>query len=154
MRRTPPYRFQIDLIMFISSEVLNQARGFTMGLAKLLFGTPEGSKEVEESYWDLGAAVQETGGEAIPAKMLVKVAEIRTFEDLKTFQNHVYEGNLLILDFSPVAKEEITLKRLTSELRKLVMDVGGDIAGMGKTYFIVTPAGVKVDRTKAVVAPK
>jgi hypothetical protein len=125
-----------------------------MGLAKMLFGTPETSKDAEESYWDLGAAVQETGGEASTAKMLVKVAELHSFEDLKTFQNYVYQGNMLILDFSSIAKEDIVLKRLTSEIKRVVADVGGDIAGMGKSYFIITPAGVRIDRTKAKVEAK
>ena len=83
------------------------------------------------------------------ASMMVRVAEIQNYEDLREFANYVYKGNLLLLDFSSIANDDIILRRVTSDLKKLVADINGDIAGLGKTMMIVAPTGVKIDRRKA-----
>lgn len=83
------------------------------------------------------------------ASMMVRVAEINRYEDLREYANYVYQGNLLLLDFSPIADDDVVLRRVTGDLKKLVTDINGDIAGLGKTMMIVAPTGVKVDRKKA-----
>jgi SepF-like predicted cell division protein (DUF552 family) len=82
------------------------------------------------------------------AKMYVRVGEIQRYEDLKDFTDYVYGGNVLVLDFSPIADEEVILKRITSELKKLIKEINGDIAGIGNNLMIVTPSLVKVERRK------
>jgi hypothetical protein len=83
------------------------------------------------------------------ATMMVRVAEINKHEDLREYANYVYQGNLLLLDFAPIANDEIILRRVTGDLKRLVADINGDIAGLGKTMMIVAPTGVKIDRRKA-----
>jgi uncharacterized protein len=78
----------------------------------------------------------------------VRVAEIRKYDELRELANYVYQGNMLILDFSPLKDEEIILKRVTTELKRLVTDVGGDIAGLGKSTLLVTPTGMRIDRNR------
>jgi SepF-like predicted cell division protein (DUF552 family) len=82
------------------------------------------------------------------AKMYVRVGEIQRYEDLKDFTDYVYGGNVLVLDFSPIAEEEVILKRITSDLKKLIKEIDGDIAGIGNNLMIVTPSQVKVERRK------
>jgi uncharacterized protein len=82
------------------------------------------------------------------ASMTVRVAEILKYDDLRDFANYVYQGNMLLLDFSAIAGDEIILRRVTGDLKKLVADINGDIAGLGKTMLIVAPTGVKIDRHK------
>jgi filamentous hemagglutinin family protein len=82
------------------------------------------------------------------ASMMVRVAEILKYDDLRDFANYVYQGNLLLLDFSAIAGDEIILRRVTGDLKKLVADINGDIAGLGKTMLIIAPTGVKIDRHK------
>jgi len=82
------------------------------------------------------------------AHMFVRVAEIHKYEDLRAYANYVYQGNMLLLDFAPIAQDEIILRRVTGDLKKLVTDINGDIAGLGKTMLIVAPTGVKIDRQK------
>lgn len=82
------------------------------------------------------------------ASMNVRVAEIHKYDDLREFANYVYQGNLLLLDFSAIAGDEIILRRVTGDLKKLIADINGDIAGLGKTMLIVAPTGVKIDRHK------
>jgi len=82
------------------------------------------------------------------AKMYVKVAELQKFEDLKEFSKYIYEGNMLILDVSPISIDDIEVERVTNELKKIARDINGDIAGLDRNHFIVTPSGVKIDRRK------
>jgi SepF-like predicted cell division protein (DUF552 family) len=98
-------------------------------------------------YVDLEKYVESTGG-AAGAKMFVRVGEIQRYEDLKEFTDYVYGGNVLILDFSPIAEEEVILKRITSDLKKLSQEINGDIAGIGNNLMIIAPSDVKVERRK------
>jgi hypothetical protein len=98
-----------------------------------------------EEYIDL----EDVETEELPeADMYVKVAELLKYEDVKEFAQYVYDGNVLILDVSPVSVDDIELERATNELRRIVKDVNGDIAGLDRHHFIITPAGVKIDRRK------
>ena len=100
-----------------------------------------------EGYVDLEKYV-ETTGKAGGATMYVRVGEIQRYEDLKDFTDYVYGGNVLILDFSPIAEEEVILKRITNDLKKAVQEINGDIAGIGNNLMIIAPTGVKVERRK------
>ena len=100
-----------------------------------------------EGYVDLEKYVEETGG-APNAKMYVRVGEIQRYEDLKEFTDYVYGGNVLLLDFSAIAEEEVILKRITNDLKKLTKEINGDIAGIGNNLMIIAPTNVKVERRK------
>ncbi|KAA0005363.1 MAG: cell division protein SepF [Thermoplasmata archaeon] len=110
-------------------------------MIKMIFG-----KERKEEYIDL----EEYGGveKTEEAKMYVKVAEIQRYDDLKEFSNYVYNGNLLILDVSPISIDDIELERIMNEVKRIVRDIDGDIAALDRNRIIVTPSGVKIDRRK------
>jgi len=116
-----------------------------MGLVNKFFG--EKKTGDVEGYIDLEKYV-ETTGEKSPAKMHVRVGEIQRYEDLKNFSDYVYGGNVLLLDFSPIAEEEVILKRVTNDLKQMVDEINGDIAGIGNNLMIVSPGDVKIDRRK------
>lgn len=98
-------------------------------------------------YVDLEKYVESTGVQT-GAKMHVRVGEIQRYEDLKDFTDYVYGGNVLILDFSPIADEEVILKRITNDLKKLAQEINGDIAGIGNNLMVIAPSDVKVERRK------
>jgi len=116
-----------------------------MGFVNKIFGEKK-SGDVG-GYVDLEKYMESTSAE-IPAKMHVRVGEIQRYEDLKQFTDYVYGGNVLLLDFSPIADEEVLLKRVTNDLKSMVSEVNGDIAGIGKNMMIVSPSEVKIDRRK------
>lgn len=116
-----------------------------MGFVNKIFGEKK-SGDVA-GYIDLEKYVGSTKDEA-PAKMHVRVGEIQRYEDLKHFTDYVYGGNVLLLDFSPIAEEEVLLKRVTNDLKTLAEDINGDIAGIGNNLMIVSPSDVKIDRRK------
>lgn len=100
-----------------------------------------------ESYIDLSDMTFED--EASPdAQMLVKVGEIYRYEDLGAITSHVYNGNIVLLDITSIANDDLTMKRVSSELRNIVRDVNGDVAGIAKNLLMITPSGVRIDRNK------
>lgn len=120
-----------------------------MGLVSKLFGDDTSRRTASTTdYIDLSdyAAAERAGDGA--ASTYVRVAELKSLDDLKHFSSYIYDGNMLILDFRPVQSDEITLRRLTNELRKIAQDIGGDIAGLGDHHILLTPTGIKVDRRK------
>ena len=118
-----------------------------MSLASKIFG--EKKTGLTEGYVDLEKYVEtKTSGTPSSAKMHVAVGEIQRYEDIKEISDYVYSGNVLILDFSPVSDEEVILKRITNDLKKMANDIDGDIAGIGNNLMIISPNGVKVDRRK------
>lgn len=123
-----------------------------MGLKELFVSKPAAAPSqttTRTDYIDLEEYTSESELFDQTASMMVRVAEIQSYDDLREFANYVYKGNLLLLDFSAIAKDDIVLRRVTSDLKKLVADINGDIAGMGKTQMIIAPTGVKIDRRKA-----
>ena len=117
-----------------------------MGLGSRIFG---GKKTgITEGYVDLEKYDESKTDKKTSAKMHVAVGEIQRYEDIKQLSDYVYGGNVLILDFSPVSDEEVILKRITDELRRIADDIGGDIAGIGNNLMIISPSGVKIDRRK------
>lgn len=119
-----------------------------------LFGKlkdPKTAPDATGDYIDLEEYVTETGlGESVldEETTYIRVAEIHKYDELRELANYVYRGNVLLLDFKAIAQDEIILRRVTSELKKMVTDLGGDIAGLGKTTLIITPTAVKIDRTR------
>jgi filamentous hemagglutinin family protein len=116
-----------------------------MGIVNKIWGDKK-SGDVG-GYIDLEKYVESTETPQ-PAKMYVRVGEIQRYEDLKELTDYVYGGNVLILDFAAIAEEEVILKRITNDLKKLVSEINGDIAGIGNNLMIVSPSGVKIDRRK------
>jgi len=116
-----------------------------MGFVNKIFG--EKKRGDVGGYVDLEKYMESTSAE-MPAKMHVRVGEIQRYEDLKQFTDYVYGGNVLLLDFSPIAEEEVLLKRVTNDLKSMVNEINGDIAGIGKNMMIVSPSDVKIDRRK------
>jgi uncharacterized protein len=120
--------------------------GITSGITSKIFGdkkttTTDGYIDLEK-YAD--AQVSNTAG----ARMRVAIGDIQRYDDLKELTDFVYGGNVLILDFTAISDQEILLKRVTNELKRITDDIGGDVAGIGNNLMVVSPNGVKVERRK------
>ncbi len=117
-----------------------------MGLFKPLRKLVDHGPVTEGEYVDLGELPWE--GETGPAKTVVRVVEVFREEDLGLMNSLLHEGNVVVVDYSPIASDELTLKRLTSELKAVTRDTGGDVAALGRDFLLATPDGIKIDRTK------
>jgi len=103
-----------------------------------------------EQYIDLTDMVFEDEGLIGPegAQTVVKVGELFRYEDLSQLTNEVYNGNIVVVDYTSVANDDLTMKRVTAELKNVARDVDGDVAGIGKNLLMVTPRLIKIDRNK------
>lgn len=103
-----------------------------------------------EQYIDLTDMVFEDEGVlgTEGAQTVVKVGELFRYDDLSNLTSQVYSGNILIIDYTSVANDDLTMKRLTAELKNVARDVDGDVAGVGKNLLMVTPRSIKIDRNK------
>ncbi|TLZ69858.1 MAG: DUF552 domain-containing protein [Methanobacteriota archaeon] len=113
--------------------------------------TAEGGVAAEaSSYIDLGELALEEEGIALgePVEHLVKVAEIYRYEDIGDLTTHVYNGSLLLVDFTAIGNDELAVKRVTAELKNCARDCGGDVAVVAKNLLMATPSGIKIDRSK------
>lgn len=103
-----------------------------------------------EQYIDLTEMVFEdedlTGAEG--ARTIVRVGEMFRYEDLSPLTSEVYNGNIVVLDYTSIANDDLTMKRVTAELKNVARDVEGDVAGVGKNLLMITPQGIKIDRNK------
>src|SRR2546426_12680812 len=103
-----------------------------------------------DTYIDLGELNFEGEGGALgePVEHLVKVAEEYRYEDIADLTTHVYNGNILLIDYTSLASDDLALKRITAELKSAVRDCGGDGALGGKKGPLATPPGSKIERGK------
>ncbi len=101
------------------------------------------------TFLDLGAMHFEDEEASLAAtKGTVRVAEIFRFEDLHNLTRYAYQGDTLLLDYTSLANDQVAVNRLNAELKNVVRDTGGDVAGVAKNLLALTPAGIKVDRHK------
>lgn len=104
---------------------------------------------IEEEYINLGDLLEkERGDRGVPASVYLKVADLLDVTDLQVLSRHIYEGNILILNISNVARDKERYKALTEELAKLVKDVDGDLAGIGPQILAICPSGIRIDRER------
>lgn len=81
-------------------------------------------------------------------RMYVKFGKISEINEIPTVKREIFEGNIVIIDISLLKNDEIIMKRLLRELKMIVEDINGDIAGVGENYIVVTPKSIKIDRNK------
>lgn len=81
-------------------------------------------------------------------RMQLKVAEIRRFEDITRLGEHLYNGDILILDCTSVASDDLQMRRIVQEVRSMGRDIDGDVAGITKNLIVITPRGVAINRNR------
>lgn len=117
-----------------------------MGIFKPLRKLMEHAPSSQGEYVDLNEMPLEEEVQA--PQSMVKVAEVLKEEDLGFLNTLLYEGNVVVVDYSSLANDELALKRITAELKAVAHDTGGDVAALGRNFLVATPAGMKIDRKK------
>jgi SepF-like predicted cell division protein (DUF552 family) len=109
-----------------------------------------GSDTLEEgTFIDLGAMEFEDEAEGLAgAKAAVRMAEILRYEDLHNISKLAYQGDIVILDYTSIANDPVSVRRMSLELKNIAKDTKGDVAGIAKNLLALTPAGIRIDRNK------
>ena len=107
-----------------------------------------GSDTLEEgTFLDLGTmGFEEEGGAG--ARGSIRLAEILRYDDLRAASKLAYQGDIVIIDYTSIANDQSTMRRMSVDLKNVAKDVNGDVAGIAKNLIALTPAGIRIDRQK------
>ena len=110
----------------------------------------EVSEEFEEEYLELDTAAKKAGTQ----KIVVRPFVLEDFTDIKPVVDSLRSGYTVgLLNIKPLKdKDLVELKRAINKLKKTCDANGGDIAGFGDDYIVVTPSFAEIYRTKAIEA--
>jgi SepF-like predicted cell division protein (DUF552 family) len=103
---------------------------------------PVSTEDYIEVEVDEGTGVQATTGR------LVKVCKLKGFADVDLGARELSAGNVVILDIKPLAERSMNeLKHAIDEIKDITVSMGGDIAGLSEYHLILTPPGMRIERT-------
>jgi len=123
--------------------------GFLKKTKKMIPTRREHDRSSAGEYIDLAEMEFPDEGAALSgARSIVKVAEINGYDDLSELTDELYNGNILVIDFTMMANDDLELKRVIGELKSVAKDTGGDVAGIAKNILMATPGGIKISRKK------
>ncbi|ELY65600.1 cell division protein SepF [Natronococcus jeotgali] len=86
--------------------------------------------------------------ESAEARTQVRIAEIAGQADAVAIKDAVYDGDIVFADITRLRTNDSTVEHIVDELRQVAQEVDGDIVRKGDDQIIVTPAGVRINRTK------
>jgi SepF-like predicted cell division protein (DUF552 family) len=114
---------------------------------KILGGNVKSTTSADD-YTEIDLSKYEEVLEEEPAETYVKIADVSNISQISMLKQEIYNGNILMLDISSIRGDDLLRDRVLKELKDVVVDVRGDIAGVKGNTVIVTPTGIKIDRSK------
>ncbi len=114
---------------------------------KILGGNVKSTTSADD-YTEIDLSKYEEVLEEEPAETYVKIAEVSNINQISSLKQEIYNGNILMIDISNIRGDDLMRDRVLKELKDVVVDVHGDIAGVKGNTVIVTPTGIKIDRSK------
>lgn len=79
----------------------------------------------------------------------IRIAKINDYADVEPVQKMVREGNIVFVKIKGLKDKDMSeLKRAIERLRKTVMAINGDIAGVDENFVVVTPNFARIDRSE------
>lgn len=83
-------------------------------------------------------------GEVEP--ILVKSFDLNSMVDVQEAGNELRDGNITILNISPLMDEDPTeLKRAIDQLKEIAEEIGGDVGRLSESRVIATPQLVRIE---------
>jgi len=109
-----------------------------------------GADTLEEgTFLDLGSMQFEDEAAMLAGtRGTVRMAEILRFDDLHNATKLAYAGDIVIIDYTSIANDANSVRRMSLDLKNVAKDTGGDVAGIAKNLLALTPAGIRIDRQK------
>jgi len=107
-----------------------------------------GSRDLsDEEYLEI-----DLGQEKRDKKVLVKLFNLRTYDDVNNILNSLREGyTIAIVDMKTLRqKDSVELKRAVSKVKKTVEALEGTIAGFGENIIIATPSFATVHKEEEI----
>ena len=102
-----------------------------------MFGTKEEYTELKDN--------EQTKAKKIP----IHVEKLQEYADSGRIQQKLRDGVVMMVKVKDLKEKNLPeLKRAIERIKRTCSAVGGDIAGVGNDWIIVSPANAKIDRTK------
>ena len=107
----------------------------------------DSSEDLDEEYLELDTDEMK---KSKSSKVIVRQFMMEDFTDIKLVLDTLREGNTIcLLNIRPLKeKDMVELKRAINKLKKTIEATGGDIAGVGDDYLVVTPAFAEIYRAR------
>lgn len=101
----------------------------------------------DEEYLEI-----DLGQERRDRKVLVKLFNLRNYDDVNNILNALREGyTIVIVDMKTLRqKDSVELKRAISKVKKTVEALEGTIAGFGENIIIATPSFATVHKEEEI----
>lgn len=118
---------------------------------KGIMGKLFGSKPADglDDYTEINLEeVEETSTGSGPAETYVRIGELSSLGQIPELKREIYNGNIIVVDITPVKGDSLTRDRALKDLKQVALDVSGDIAMINDNQVVVTPMSIKIDRTK------
>ena len=115
-----------------------------------IFGSGTGPTNNVDEYTELDLGKYEEVLDEEPAETYIRVAELTNLNELPGLKKEIYDGNILMIDISNIKADKLLLDRALKDLKDVVVDVRGDIAGIKDDQVLVTPSGIWIDRSKII----
>ena len=114
-----------------------------------LFSANDYSSSDEYVEIDLGQEKKEK-------KVLVKLFNLRQYDDINNILNALREGyTIALVDMKTLRqKDPVELKRAISKIKKTVEALEGSIAGFGENTIIATPSFAMIHKEEEIVKDK
>ncbi len=75
----------------------------------------------------------------------VKSMELQSIVDVQDVANELQDGNIVILDITPMMDEDpAELKRAVDQLKGITQGIGGDVGRLSESKIIATPKFVRI----------
>ncbi len=116
-----------------------------MGLFDKIFGKSEKGGEAPDLE-----EIMESEGDVVnpPADFYVKRIDLRNEGDGDLAVKELVEKNIIILNVLPLSKQPNRLKGIITKLKNHATKTNGDIALLSQNNILLTPANVKIVKTK------
>ena len=111
-----------------------------------LFGKEDMDQLEEDEFIELDTTAPEVAGGKIP----IKIERLEDFADTDRIQKYVREGAIVFVRIRPLKEKDISeLKRAIEKLRKTIIAINGDIAGIEEDWVVLCPSFAHVVREKS-----
>ncbi|MDE1857231.1 MAG: cell division protein SepF [Candidatus Micrarchaeota archaeon] len=125
-----------------------------MSIFNKLGGILGTSKELDVEDYMNSAEMEDVDVMNEPADFYIKPVSLQQESDIALIEAELQKRNIILLDISELAKRPNTLKGMVDTLKEYVTKTNGDIARIGEEKIMLTPAKVKIIKSKRPKAPQ
>lgn len=125
-----------------------------MGFFNRIGGMLGTTKELNVEDYMNSAEMEDVDVMNEPADFYVKPVTLQQESDLPLIQSELQKRNIILLNISEMSKRPNTLKTMVDSLKAFVEKTNGDIARLDDQKILLTPAKVKIIKSKRSQQPK